>query len=1058
MNISELSIRRHVFAWMLMAALIIFGAISLSRMGVSALPDVDRPVISVSLTMQGAAPSVMENEIVDQVENAVMGVQGVRTVESTSRNGSASVRVTFELDRDIDVALQEIQTKLAQAQRRLPSEMDPPVITKSNPDDQPIMFIAVSTKTTPLREIMLYVRDYLKDQFTTVTDVGDVFLGGYTDPNLRVWVSAAKLKARALTIGDVVSAISSEHQERPAGWINAGDREFNVRTMGEAVSTEDFGRIALNTRGGSPNYRPVLLNQVARVEDGLADVRRLSRSNGQTAVGLGILKQRGSNAVSVAQGVKRRIEELRKILPKDVEISVAMDSTKFIEESVNDLLLTLVLAALLTGFVCWLFLGSWSSTINVFLAIPTSVLGTFIILYFSGFTLNTFTLLGLSLSIGIVVDDAIMVLENIIRYQERGEARVPAAIKGAKQITFAAIATSVSIVAIFLPVAFMEGEIGKFFFQFGVTISAAVLLSLLEALTLTPMRCSQFVDIGKKRGRLGRIADATFRSVAAFYRRTLERALWHRPAVLLGAFIIFATLIATIFFLRWEMSPAQDMSLFMIQMRAPVGSSLAYTDGKVREAEKMLLARPELARLMANVGGWSGSDPTGANMFITLKPKGKRGRDPELHHEITQAEAMVLYRKLMKQVKGIQVFIMDPSTRGIGSGRGHPVEFTVQGPDWDKLGQYAEKIKDELAKTGLVIDVDSDYRIGMPELQIYPDRAKARARGISVGAIAQTVEAAVGGVNIAQYSNAGHRYDVRLQLEPEDRLDESAIGKLPVRNNRGELIPLGDVVRMEKVGTLQTISRYNRERAITVEGNLKPGASLKTALDEARKVAARILPSGYHVTMGGSSQSFIESIWSLAFALFLGILVAYMILASQFNSFIDPVTVLMALPFSFSGAFLALLITGQSFNIYSFIGLILLMGLVKKNSILLVDFTNQVRDRPGRKHTVREGLLEACPIRLRPILMTSTATVAGAMPVAIALGPGAEARSPMAIAVIGGVFVSTLLTLYVVPCVYSLFASLDDRWDWKKQGLWERTLGALGEFLFGWFRSGSRRA
>jgi len=1058
MNISELSIRRHVFAWMLMAALIIFGAISLSRMGVSQLPDVDFPILSISLTMRGAAPSVMENEIVDQVENAVMGVQGVRNISSTSRNGYASVKVEFELDRDIDVALQEVQTKLSQAQRILPSEMDPPVITKSNPDDQPIMFISVSSKTTPLREIMLYVRDYLKDQFTTVTDVGDVFLGGYTDPNLRVWVSAAKLKARALTVGDVISAIEAEHQERPAGWIDAGDTEFNIRTMGEAVSTEDFARISLNTRGGSPNYRPVVLRDVARIEDGLADVRRLSRANGRTAVGLGILKQRGSNAVRVAQGVKRRMVELRKILPPDVEISVAMDATKFIQDSVNDLLLTLVLATLLTGLVCWLFLGSWSSTINVFLAIPTSVMGTFIILYFSGFTLNTFTLLGLSLSIGIVVDDAIMVLENIVRYQEHGEARVPAAIRGAKQITFAAMATSVSIVAIFLPVAFMKGVIGKFFFQFGVTISAAVLLSLLEALTLTPMRCSQFVDIGKKRGRLGRIADAAFRAVAAGYRRTLALALDHRPVVLSGAFVIFAALFGTFFLLRMEMSPAQDMGLFMIQMRAPVGSSLAYTDAKVRELEKILLARPELLSLSANVGGWSGADPTGANMFVTLKPKRKRGRDPKLGHEITQGEAMALYRKLLGQIKGVKVFIVDPSTRGIGSGRGHPVEFTVQGPDWDKLGGYAEKIKDELGKTGLVVDVDSDYRVGMPEIQIYPDRAKARARGISVGSIAQTVEAAVGGVTIAQYSHGGHRYDVRLQLESGDRLDESSIAELPVRNNRGELIPLGEVVQMEKVATLERISRFNRERAITVEGNLKPGASLKTALDEAHQIAKRILPMGYHVTMGGSSASFIESLMSLLFALLLGILVAYMILASQFNSFIDPVTVLMALPFSFCGAFLALLITGQSFNIYSFIGLILLMGLVKKNSILLVDFTNQVRDRPGKRHTVFEGLLEACPIRLRPILMTSTATIAGALPAAVALGPGAEARAPMAIAVIGGVFVSTLLTLFVVPCVYSLFASLDDRWDWKKLGLWDRTFGALGEFLFGWFRPGSRRA
>jgi HAE1 family hydrophobic/amphiphilic exporter-1 len=389
---------------------------------------------------------------------------------------------------------------------------------------------------------------------------------------------------------------------------------------------------------------------------------------------------------------------------------------------------------------------------------------------------------------------------------------------------------------------------------------------------------------------------------------------------------------------------------------------------------------------------------------------------------------MALYRKLLKPIKDLQVFILDPSTQGFGTGRGFSIEFTVQGPDWDRLGEYAQKIQSEMGKSGLMVDIDSDYRIGMPELQIVPDRAKAQARGISVGAIAQTVEACVGGITLAQYSSGGHRYDVRLQLEPEDRVTEGEIGRFAVRNNRGELIPLGEVVRMQKVPTLQFVSRYNRERAIKVTANVKPGISLQKALDEATAISARVLPTGYHITMGGSSASFQESFQSLFFALTLGILVAYMVLASQFNSFIDPITVLMALPFSFSGAFLALLITGRSFNIYSFIGLVLLMGLVKKNSILLVDFTNQVRDRPGKKHTAREGLLEACPIRLRPILMTSTATIAGAMPAAVALGPGAEARAPMAIAVIGGVLVSTLLTLYVVPCAYSLFAWFDDRW------------------------------
>ena len=1028
MSISELAIRRHVFAWMLMAGLIIFGAISMNRMGVSQMPDVDLPVISIRANMRGAAPSVMEMQVVDQIEDAVMGVQGVRTITSSSRDSSASISVEFELTRDIDVALQEVQTKISQAQRNLPAEMDPVVISKSNPDDSPIMWVAVSSRTTPLRDIMIYVRDFLKDQFTTITDVGDVFLGGYTDPSMRVWVSGLELAERQLTVTDVENAILSEHQEIPAGWIDSGSRESNVRTMGEISDPGELGRIFINTRGGAPNYRPVMLSSVARVEEGLADIRRLSRARGHTAVGLGVLKQKGSNAVQVARSVRAKVEKLKELLPKDVEISIVNDQTRFIEDSVRDLKFTLLLAVILTGLVCWLFLGSWSSTLNVFLAIPTSVVGSFIILYFSGFTLNSFTLLGLSLSIGIVVDDAIMVLENIIRHQELGEDKVQAAIKGTKQVTFAAMATTVSIVAIFLPVAFMSGIIGKFFFQFGITISAAVLLSLVEALTLTPMRCSQFVDVGKRRGWLGRHADAAFKAVAVRYRRALAWVL-DRPRKFVGSALGVAVLLLLAAIpLNKEFIPSQDMSMFGITMRAPVGSSLDYTDSKARQMESILSGRPEVSNVFATVGGFGGNDPTQAMVMLSLKPKGQRGTDREARHELNQSEVMALYRKLLRVVSGVKVFIRDFSQSGFGLSHGYPIECTLQGPDWEKLGQLSGALMKEMDKSGLMVDIDSSYRVGMPELQVIPDRERAKARGVSVATIGVAIGVAIGGDRVAQYTKGGHRYDILVQLEPSERENADAIRKLLVRNNRGELIPLPEVVNIDEKSTLQQITRTDRQRSVTVTANVKPGASQQAALDAVKAAADKLLPSEYRIVTSGSSKSFGESFRNLALALGLGILIAYMVLASQFNSFIDPITVLMALPFSVSGAFLALLITRQSLNIYSFIGLILLMGLVKKNSIMLVDFTNQVRDRAGRRHTVREGLMEACPIRLRPILMTSCATIAGALPAALAFGPGAETRIPMAVTVIGGIIVSTGLTLFVVPCVYSLFSRLDRRW------------------------------
>lgn len=1043
MTLSELSIRRPVFAWMLMAGMIIFGSISLLKMGVSQLPDADFPVLSITATDKGAAPTVMETEIVDILEDAVMGVEGVRTLTSTSREGIAQISVEFDLSRDIDVALQEVQTKIAAAQRLLPPEMDPVTITKTNPDDFPIMWVAVSSVTTPLRDIMVYVRDQLKDQFTTVSDVGDVFLGGYVEPDLRVWMSAKKLTANELTIGDVVNAIQAEHQELPAGRIANAEKEFNVRTMGEAQTPEDFAHMFITNRGGQPNYKPIPLMNVVTVENGLEDIRRISRSRGKSSVGMGIVKQRGSNAVEVAARVRRKIDAMRKVLPKDVEISIVNDTTRFISDSVSELKFTLLLSAILTGVVCWIFLGSWSSTVNVFLAIPTSVLGTFVILYFAGFTLNTFTLLGLSLSIGIVVDDAIMVLENIVRHQEAGEDRMTAAIVGSREITFAAMAASVSIVAIFLPVAFMQGVIGKFFFQFGVTISGAVMLSLLEAITLTPMRCSQFVDVGERTTRFGHAVDASFTALSRGYRRALAfclSSIWTRLGVIVVSLALFVVLFAFGKFLRKEMVPAMDQSMFLISARTQVGSSLAFTDGKIKAAEALILKRPELANLYAAVGGFAGDDATSANLFVTLKPKGQRGFDAAIKREPTQNDSMNAFRAMLGKIPGIRFFIVDLSTRGFSSSRGFPIQVTIQGPDWDRLGAFSADIMKAMDKTGLMTDIDSDYRVGMPEIQIQPDRLRAESRGVSIGELAQTVQAAVGGLDVAKYTHASHRYNVRLQLAESDRADEDAIKGLLVRNNRGELVRVGDVVAIARRPTLQLVSRLNRERAITVTANIRNGVSLQKAIDASQAAAAKILPPGYHLTMTGSTQAMAESFSGLLVAFLLGLLVAYMVLASQFNSFLDPITVFMALPFSVSGAFVSLYVAGLSLNIYSFIGLILLMGIVKKNSILLVDFTNQIRDRPAkRRPTAVEGLLEACPIRLRPILMTSVATIAGAVPAAISLGPGAESRAPMAVAVIGGVFVSTALTLFVVPVVYTFWAWFDRRWAHAPAGRPART-------------------
>ena len=1022
MTLSDLSIKNPVFAWMLMAALIVFGGISFQRMGVSQMPDVDFPVVSVNLTWEGAAPEVMETDVVDVVEEGVMTVQGIRDISSSTRQGQATVTIEFELDRNIDAALQEVQTKIAQSQRLLPKDMDPPVVTKVNPEDNPIMWIGVSGDV-PVRELTAYVQDHLKDQFQTITGVGEIFLGGFVERNLRVWLDAEKLEAYQLTVEDVINAIRQGHAEMPAGRIETARNEFNVRTMGEASSVEEFGDVIIAHRGGSPIYRPIYLKDVATIEDGLADVRRISRIMGKTSIGLGVRKQRGANAVAVARLVRKRLAEVQRQTPAGIRLQVVTDTTRFIEDSVKELTFTLFLSAVLTSLVCWLFLGSWSATLNVLLAIPTSVVGSFIFLGFMGFTLNTFTLLGLSLAIGIVVDDAIMVLENIVRYRERGVEQVEAARVGARQITFAAIAATLAILAIFLPVAFMQGIIGKFFFQFGVTMTVAVSLSLLEALTLAPMRCSQFLKVGERRTVLGKAVEQSFRGLATRYHRALAWSLHHRLLVIAGSILIFFSSLAVLPRMRKEFVPSQDQSMFLCRLQTPVGSSIDFTNDCFKKAETFVMSRPEVVRYFAAIGGFSGGEVNAGILFVTLHPPRKRPVVSPHTHRLSQSELMILFRKQLNGIPGVErAVIQDLSLSGFSAQRGFPIEVTVRGPDWGTLAAAAEAMRAQMATSPLMVDVDTNYLTGTPEVQVRPDRQKAAERGVSIETIGNTINALVGGDRVAKYTKGGRRYDVRVRLIPSQRTQKEDIERLWVWNNRGELVQLKDAVAITEKPTLLTITRRGRERAITLFANVAPGKSQATALQAVEQIASRVLPAGYRIVFSGSTQTFKESFQSLFFVLWLGVIVAYMVLASQFNSYLHPVTVLLALPFSVSGAFIALWMAHQSLNVYSYIGLILLMGIVKKNSILLVEFTNQIREQGLAAH---DALLQACPIRLRPILMTSISTVAAAVPPALALEPGAETRIPMAVAVIGGVTLSTLLTLFVVPCAYSLLAKIE---------------------------------
>lgn len=1021
MSLSDISIRRPVFAWMLMAAMIIFGFISMQKMGISQMPDVDFPMVNINVIYEGAAPEVMELDVIDPIESAVLSVEGVKSITSTARLGSANISVEFNLDKNIDVAVSEVESKINQAARLLPDSIDPPTISKVNPDDRPIMFLAVTAPNMERKDIMSYTRDNLKDKFQTVSGVADVFLAGYIDPNLRVWVKNEELNKRQLTVSDVTGAIIAEHKEAPSGFIEDPTKERNVRTLGEAKNVDEFAHIPIIRRGGAPNYVPMFLGDVVSVEEGIADVRRISRSNGKNALGLGIRKQRGTNTMAVAEAVKKKMAEIQKDLPPGVELYVNFDTTKFIAESVHELQFNMIFSAILTAVVCWLFLGSFAATINVILAIPTSILGAFIILKYMNFTLNTFTLLGLSLSIGIVVDDAIMVLENIYRHHEEGKDKVAASRDGANEISFAALAATIAIMAIFLPVAMMQGIIGKFFFQFGITISVAVALSYIEAITLTPMRTSRFMEETKRHTKLGQVVDNFFDWLVKLYTSWLTAVINHRWKLLIVSLIFFIGTFVTVKYIPKEMTPVQDTSNFMMRIKAPDGASLAYTDVKSKIVEEYLLNHKAVARHFVAVGGFGGSmEANTSNLFVTLKEPKDRPINPKTGKPWYQPDVLNEIRSHFKKFEGAVVFVQDTSQSGFSAtGRGFPVEFTITGGDFKKLTAAAKLIMEDMKASGTYVDVDTDYKESVMEIQVFPDREKAKVRGVSVQEVGSTINALIGGVVVGKYSKEGHRNDIRVKMADASKDKLKDLEKIWVRNTQGELVKLLDVVTVKELPGVQSINRRARQRAVTIYSGVAPGKSQGEALENVREIVKKHLPPGYNLIESGSAETYKEAFQSLIFALLMGILIAYMVLGTQFNSFIDPVTVLMALPFSFSGAFLALWATGQSINLYSMIGLILLMGIVKKNSILLVDFTNQRREE-GLK--IREALLDACPKRLRPIMMTTFATVAGAVPLALAWGAGAESLRPMAIAIIGGSLVSTALTLVVVPALYSILA------------------------------------
>ncbi len=1007
MSLAELSIHRHVLAWMLSAVLVLFGLISYQRIGVDRFPTIEFPVVSVTTTLAGASPEIIDSSVTSVIENQVNSVPGIETIQSNSVPGVSIVTLTFDLDKDVDIAFNEVQAKINQALRLLPSDADPPVVAKVETNAQPIMWLSLQGDRTS-QQLSQYARNVLKKQLETIPGVGEVRLGGLLERTIRVEIDPRRLAALELSPLDLIHAFEREHIQLPGGFLSTGLSERLIKLDLEFHSVEALRRLPITWRDGAP----VHLEEVASVIDGQADYRRVARFNGRDSTGLGIVKIAGTNTVTIIEEVKRRLdEEIRPNLPPGMTLEIASDDSILILEMIHALEEHLVLGTLLAALVVFVFLKSFRSTVIIALSIPVSLFGAVAVMYFFGYTFNTLTLLAMLLLVGVVVDDSIVVLENIHRHRETIDPDpVSAAISGTRQVMFAILASTLTLVAIFAPVAFMGGIIGRFFESFAVVVTFGVLVSLFVALTLTPMLCSRYLSIQPKHGRLYHLFDRAFAALERGYRRLLELALGHRWKVIL---LTVATVLSSGFFfddLGKGFAPEEDEGRFLVFFRAPLGSGIDYTDQRMREIEQLLAQTPEVATYFTAIGLGQGGQVNQGIAFVRMTPRDARSRH--------QSEVLGELRGRLAQLPGVRAFAGPvPIVSGF---RGEPLQFVLTGPNLDQTAQLAEQLLADLGEHEGIGRIDLDLNLELPQVVLHPDRERIAAAGLSAREVAQVIHLLAGGINVAKYNDEpgdGQRYDIRLKAMEGAITSPDDLSAVMLRNVRGEQVRLDSLVAFEESLGPAAIGRHNMEYAAYFYAT--PSMALGDAVEIVERAAAERLPLGYQVHLLGEAEEMEKTVGYMLFAFVLAIVLLYMVLASQFNSFLQPLIIMTAQPLAIIGGVAALWLANHTLNVYSMIGLVLLMGLVAKNSILLVDLTNQLR---AAGKPVGEALREACPIRLRPVLMTSITVILALAPAATGLGAGADTNGPLAVAVIGGMVTSTLLTLIVVPVVYSLLA------------------------------------
>jgi multidrug efflux pump len=1020
MQLAEVSIRRPVFATVLSLLILLIGAVSFNRLAVREYPKIDEPVVTVSVRWPGASAEVMESQVTKPLEDSIAGIDAVDVLTSISRADQTQISVRFRLEKDADAAAAEVRDRTSRVRNRLPQAIEEPVIAKVEADAFPVIWLAFGSDTLTPLQINDLVNRIVKPRLQTVTGVADVRIYGERRYAMRVWLDPDKLAAYRLTTQDVEDAISRSNLEVPAGRIESQQREFSVTSQTDLARPSQFGDIVVK----SVNGFPVKVRDVSRVQEGAADERSATRLNGRTAISAGVIRQATANPLTLSQGVRDMLPKLKADLPAGVSIEVANDNSVFIDRSINNVYRTIIEAIVLVALVIFVFLRTLRASIIPIVTIPVSLVGTFALMALAGFTINTLTLLALVLAIGLVVDDAIVMLENIFRHIEEGLDPFSAAIKGAREIGFAVVTMTLTLVAVYAPLAFTPGRTGRLFVEFALALAGAVVVSGFVALTLTPMMCSQLLKHNPKPNWFDRTMERLLTSLAERYGRALRWVVTARAGggrnrvagmvlqarwIVVAVMLVSAAAIAIVFpSMKSELSPLEDRGTILANIEAPDGATLDYTNRYARAIEKLGDKYPEFDRIFANVGNPTVSQAS--VVFRTVDWDERKRTTLELAREMGPK---------FNSLPGVTAFPITPPSLGQGF-RERPLNFVIQTSDsYQNLNTVVRQMMEEIARNPGIQSPNVDLRLNKPELRIEIDREKAADLGVSVQVVAKAMETMLGGRNVTRYKRDAEQYDVIVQTQSSGRTTPEDIDGIYVRGRNDTMIPLSSLVKVRESVSPRELNHFGQRRSVSITGNLSPDYSLGQALVFMDATAAKVLKPGYSTDLNGTSREFRNSQGALAIVFVLALLFIFLVLAAQFESFVDPLVIMVSVPLSMIGALLALKWSGGSLNVYSQIGLITLVGLITKHGILIVEFTNQLR---AEGLEMVDALVKASSQRLRPILMTTGAMVLGAVPLAMAHGAGAESRIQIGWVIVGGMSLGTLLTVFVVPTMYTLFA------------------------------------